>query len=361
MSAIVLDFLTNTSGIDIMSAAPLVQKFIAKGAVDSKALFSLSTEEVKELVPNAAHRRKIVAAIRKGEAQAHVALERSPEKRRKGALKANVPGESQEESILPPEEVPENELVGEFSVNRSPVMILWGAVVAYELSHDWGSALSLSHTVAALNAKAKAGRIWGNETKQHDRTCVDGPHVEGIMLLGRVVPACRMMHGAAVGALRGCLDGKAVHPKAPHNRLQAAFPGRSLAAVYTAMRKLAHAIGRAALESDSRRAYAAYERFRPSIPDGASGWGTAGTLSLPLIASLAEELRPRDVNKEKHVTCANVVDPNLTESGSSPCGDAQDVGDIDADVVAMITAGKATRKCIARRFRMPHRCCPHGI
>jgi hypothetical protein len=35
------------------------------------------------------------------------------------------------------------------------------------------------------------------------------------------------------------------------------------------------------------QAYRLYERFRPTIPEGARGWGAAGPLDLDLIRALA--------------------------------------------------------------------------
>jgi hypothetical protein len=36
------------------------------------------------------------------------------------------------------------------------------------------------------------------------------------------------------------------------------------------------------------RAYSLYERFRPDVPQGKTGWGAAGPLDLDAIRSLAE-------------------------------------------------------------------------
>jgi hypothetical protein len=50
------------------------------------------------------------------------------------------------------------------------------------------------------------------------------------------------------------------------------------------MRKLAAAFSRDELAA---KAYALYERFRPSVPAGTSGWGARGTLDLAALARLA--------------------------------------------------------------------------
>jgi len=195
MAAIVLDFLTNTAAIELMDAAPLVQKFLAFGAADSKAIFALSKDDMKELIPNVGHRRKAANAIKRGEEAAMVSPAVSPKKKRKSS---GVSVKVEDEIALEaPEVVPEEEVTGEVSINRSPVMILWAATVAHTLGNDWGASLSLAHTVSALNAQSKAGRIWGQKKETGGAFSVDGPEVGGIKLLGRDVPACRVIQGCS--------------------------------------------------------------------------------------------------------------------------------------------------------------------
>ena len=53
---------------------------------------------------------------------------------------------------------------------------------------------------------------------------------------------------------------------------------------------LGHAEARQELQAQGtgRRAYALYEQFRPSIPEGVKGWGAKGDLDLGLIERLAK-------------------------------------------------------------------------
>src|SRR5205085_2690097 len=48
---------------------------------------------------------------------------------------------------------------GKISVNRAPVLTLWGAVVAERLGFSRDEALSLGSAVAVLNAQAKGKRL----------------------------------------------------------------------------------------------------------------------------------------------------------------------------------------------------------
>jgi hypothetical protein len=40
-------------------------------------------------------------------------------------------------------------------------------------------------------------------------------------------------------------------------------------------------------------AYSLYERFRPSVPEGATGWGALGVLDLGVIQRLSKESRSK--------------------------------------------------------------------
>lgn len=63
----VMDFLTNDCGIDLMVAAPLVNKFVESGlGADPDALWTLTKEEVNRLVSEAGVKRKINTALKKG-------------------------------------------------------------------------------------------------------------------------------------------------------------------------------------------------------------------------------------------------------------------------------------------------------
>ena len=206
-----------------------------------------------------------------------------------GASTASIPTPQE----LDPSEI---DIDSKISVNRSPVMILWSAVVAREvLGYNWEEALSLAHAVSALNAQSKASRIWGNEKPNESAVSVDGPAVEGVVLLGRNVPACLQTQADGV---RGCVSGSAIDPRAPSNRLKQAFPGPALSHVYSSMVHLARHVADA-IRVNSRHAYTLYETFRPEIPDGPGGWGMCGLLSLSKILEPLGETWREDISAQR--------------------------------------------------------------
>ena len=172
---VVLDFLTNDAGIDVMAAARLVTRFQESGISTANALWALTQEDIKKIVDDSGHRRKIQAAVRRGPNYT-----KKPQK--KIRMKSSEEIASDESACLPPEELPEDQLHGVYKVNRSPVMILWSAVVAYSTKYTWDEALSLGSTVSALNAQSKAASIWHDQPSQKKSQgtsdiFIDGPQV----------------------------------------------------------------------------------------------------------------------------------------------------------------------------------------
>ena len=172
------------------------------------------------------------------------------------------------------------------SINRAPVLTLWGAVVAERLGYDWDAALTLGKGVAGLNAQSK-GRMLGifGEAK--------GPEQHGgqpkkvglgedfwVKVCSRAVPAKNTDSG-----VRAVIKDKPIDPAKVQTYLESKF-GEDLAAVREAMTQLA-----AAFEPDdlADEAYGLYETFRPSISEGKRGWGQKGDLDLDLIRSLVDE------------------------------------------------------------------------
>jgi hypothetical protein len=169
------------------------------------------------------------------------------------------------------------------SINRAPVLTLWGTIVAQRLGFDEDEALSLGKAVAGLNAQAK-GRKLGifkpHEEKPKKAREKERGERFWIEVLGRPVPATNTEDG--IRAVRGS---KPIDPDSVRRYLDDKF-GDDLKAVRSAMQKLAKAYKPQQLAHD---AYPLYERFRPSIPEGVKGWGAKGDLDLGLIERLAKE------------------------------------------------------------------------
>lgn len=172
------------------------------------------------------------------------------------------------------------------SVNRAPVLTLWAAVVAERMGFDRDEALSLGRAVAGLNAQSKGRRLGvfkpheEKAAKTRDRGDGERFHVE---VCGRDVPVVVTPDG-----VRAVSRGKPVDSDAVEAYLEDKF-GDDLRAVRVAMTKLAKGYTPAEL---AEQAYTLYERFRPAIPAGKTGWGAKGTLDLALIDRMAASRRP---------------------------------------------------------------------
>jgi hypothetical protein len=94
------------------------------------------------------------------------------------------------------------------------------------------------------------------------------------------VPATNTEDG--IRAVRG---NKPLDPDSVRRYLGDKF-GDDLKAVRSAMQKLARAYKPQGLAHD---AYRLYERFRPDIPAGKTGWEAKGDLDLGLVGRLAKE------------------------------------------------------------------------
>jgi hypothetical protein len=179
-------------------------------------------------------------------------------------------------------------MVSTIKINRAPVLTLWGVIVAERLGYNHDEALTLGKAVAGLNAQSKGQRL-GIYTKAEDEldakrseTAKERQAGEVFMveIVGRPVPAIHTEHG-----LRATVKGEEIDPKSVERYLDKKF-GEKLADVRTALEALAQAYPPQELE---QRAYALYEQFRPSIPEGKIGWGAAGELNLERIRKLAKK------------------------------------------------------------------------
>jgi hypothetical protein len=167
------------------------------------------------------------------------------------------------------------------SINRAPVLTLWASVVAERLGFAHDEALTLGRAVAGLNAQAKGRRL--GVFKPHEekaKTARQKDHDERFLVevCGRDVPAVNTPDG-----VRAVSGGRPVDADGVEAYLEDKF-GDDLSAVRSAMRKLARGYSPAEL---SQRAYPLYERFRPAVPEGRSGWGAKGRLDLGLLGRLA--------------------------------------------------------------------------
>jgi hypothetical protein len=151
------------------------------------------------------------------------------------------------------------------TINRAPVLTLWAAVVAERLGHPPDTALTLGRAVAGSAARVKARSI-GREERKSDRDA-DTPqlrpkHVTApVFLLGKSI---RLLPNAD-GELRAADGEQPADPAAVEKYLTKAF-GEELAAVRTAMRKLAGRYDGQRLRSSTIRQVAERPKDRHVVP-----------------------------------------------------------------------------------------------
>jgi hypothetical protein len=168
-------------------------------------------------------------------------------------------------------------------INRAPVLTLWATTVADRMGFDRDEALSLGKAVAGLTAQSK-GRHLGifrpvPQEMKKVRAQKRGEEF-WIEICGRAVPAINTAEG-----VRAVNKDKPIDAKGVERYLESKF-GESLGVVSAAMRELAKAFRPEELKSD---AFGMYEKFRPAIPAGVTGWGAKGELDVGRIRELAGE------------------------------------------------------------------------
>lgn len=168
------------------------------------------------------------------------------------------------------------------TVNRAPVLTLWGTIVAERLGFDLEAALTLGKALAGLSAQSKGRSLGifkppalagGKQPKKHglgEEFWVD--------LCGRSIPAKNTDDG-----VRAVVRDKPIDPEQVRSYLERAF-GQDLPAVQKAMEQLARAHDPDQLPET---AFHLYERFRPQVAAGKRGWGQKAELDLDLVRSLA--------------------------------------------------------------------------
>lgn len=294
------------------------------------------------------HRKKIVKYLKRPAPEAP-----SPTPKR-----AKTTGSPEQLEAPPP---PEPRMAAEactatVKVNRSPVMILWAAVVAkIGLGYDWQSSLSLASAVASLNARSKGIAIGTRsaESNLYDPE-TDPLSVRGIGLLGREAPARRVETDAASSPapVRGVSeDGVSITPVSVYRYLQNAFQDHFDAA-YSAFCILAESIPpeELARKDQGRRAYVLYESFRPDVAGGAAGWGAKGDFELSSVIRLAGAevkghsgaVAAKEESKEESV--AELIRATLAAKGGETLEALQKLGDpacVQAAIDSMQLGGEA--------------------
>lgn len=173
-------------------------------------------------------------------------------------------------------------------INRAPVLTLWAAVVAEAEGHDRNAALTMGKAVAGLNAQAKGRRLGIYSSPKADGGRESAPRKTGlgedfwVQVCGRPVPARNTEAG-----VRAVVKDQPIDPYKVQQYLEGKF-GEALPVAREAMEALAAAFAPEDLED---LAYQLYERFRPQIAPGQTGWGQQGDLDLDLIRSLADMAR----------------------------------------------------------------------
>ena len=161
-------------------------------------------------------------------------------------------------------------------INRAPVLTLWAAVVAERLGYKEDEALTLAKAVTGLNAQSKGRRLGIYEERpeeeraetQRKRAAKETFSVE---LMGRAVQSVNTKDG-----IRALEKDRPITPQSVEAYLEGKF-GEALPQARQAFQELAKSFPPEELR---RKAYELYEGFRPSIPEGAKGWGAKGDLDL---------------------------------------------------------------------------------
>ena len=168
-------------------------------------------------------------------------------------------------------------------INRAPVLTLWATTVAERLGFDREEALSLGKAVAGLTAQSKGRRlgIYKPVPQEVKKARARRRGEEFLIeICGRPVPAINTTDG-----VRAVINDKPIEAKGVERYLESKF-GESLGAARAAMRDLAKAFRPEQLLENGFRLY---EKFRPAIPEGVTGWGAKGKLDIDRIRSLALE------------------------------------------------------------------------
>jgi hypothetical protein len=167
------------------------------------------------------------------------------------------------------------------TINRAPVLQLWGSLVAKFVHPDlpWAACLSIGNAISSLCAVAK-GRSIGliepaDDTKKGKKTRrrrVDDTRM--VKVMGFSLP----VKGDAV-----ILGGKPKHLK--EESLKHKFGGNQYDAVKAAFEDGLQS-WKGHEDELNAKAFHMYEQFRPTVASGQKGWGRKGELSTSEIAKV---------------------------------------------------------------------------
>ncbi len=166
-------------------------------------------------------------------------------------------------------------------INRAPVLMLWATVVAERLGFDHEEALTLAKAVTGLTAQSKGRRLGifkpvpKELKKARARKRGEILHVD---ILGRTVPCINTADG-----LRALNKDAPIEPTSVEKYLEGKFAD-ALQRTSDAMHDLAKAFKP---EELAEVAFGLYVKFRPVVPEDATGWGAKGELKLNRIRALA--------------------------------------------------------------------------
>ncbi|KAK5082497.1 hypothetical protein LTR70_008383 [Exophiala xenobiotica] len=173
-------------------------------------------------------------------------------------------------------------------INRSPVLQLWGAVVAQFLHPDepWSTCLSIGGSIAQLCAISK-GRAIGQVAPKDESADAEGKRKKGKQESkkeSRVIEVMgfpQQIQDAVV-----MMDGKPKPLK--EELLQGKFGGASN--YEKAMKAMEDGLQSWTGDKDELdgKAFHMYEKFRPDVAAGGAGWGRKGELNLHKVKSTIE-------------------------------------------------------------------------
>lgn len=176
------------------------------------------------------------------------------------------------------------ELAPRIYVNRSPVMILWGAVCAERCFHlKWEEALSVASAAASAIARRKAASLDLADISGESSAKNNDVSLVFLGLLGVEVSTLR---DPITDEVRTIDRGVHVDPLRVSALLESRF-GTQLVPLKAEMRRIAAIFDPQSLKSrDGQLVYDLYVKFRPDVPRGRAGWGAKGSLEIEKLRTL---------------------------------------------------------------------------